>query len=392
MPRSELLRRIAKELPKTELHLHLDGSLPASFIASRALARGISCPPTSEIRSFLHKRKTRSKHKESGVGAGQNWGVFDYCNLFLQTFEEISEATKLVCNDLSLENVSYAEIRLCPSLHTKEGLMEAEAIRAVHEGIKSSNLEWGGGVIVCGLRSHDPLRTLGLARLSHESKHIGVVGFDIAGDEASFPLNRHEEALRFCRSVGLQTTVHAGEWPKDTGSLHNVRLALEMGVDRIGHGWTMVHDTELMDQVADAGICVEICMTSNVNEHIDGMVRNYASHPVREFFERGIRCALSSDNLLLSGTASRAASPSSELYRLLTVCGFSVDEAAVLLMRGPRSVFGVPKRKRKMGARDGEMCGIASFERWTERRIREVLSVASESNGIGEQGVHRDGP
>ena len=112
MSKRNTLLRFASELPKTELHLHLDGSLPTQFIAKRAAERDIPCPPERGIRRFIHEKKLKARHKQSNVKKSENWSVFDWCNQFLQTFEEISEATRLICDYASEEhNVSYAEIR-----------------------------------------------------------------------------------------------------------------------------------------------------------------------------------------------------------------------------------------------------------------------------------------
>ena len=120
-----------------------------------------------------------------------------------------------------------------------------EAVEAVTRGVlrafpspSSSNSDPGhsGGVIICALRSYSREHSLEMAELAcelfQESKGV-ICGFDLAGDEGTYPLSLHKEAILYCKARSLPVTVHAGEWPDTTA---NLQLALQLGVDRIGHG------------------------------------------------------------------------------------------------------------------------------------------------------------
>ena len=198
----ELLRR----LPKAELHLHLDGSLTPSFIERRAAARGIALPcPAQELREWLHAQKVRAREQNGNrQEKGRNWGVFDFCNQFLQTAGELSEATfELLC-DLASHNVRLVELRFCPTLHCDDGLSAEEAVLAVIDGFRrgATSVEppMQGGVILCALRSHPAqhgTEMVALARrMIDDPIQCGtagwVVGFDVAGDEGNYPLQLQE--------------------------------------------------------------------------------------------------------------------------------------------------------------------------------------------------------
>ena len=169
------------------------------------------------------------------------------------TREELREASRMICtNAREAHNVIRTELRFCPTLHTLEALTPRDAVDAVVEGVQASGEQ--NGVIICALRSHDAQHSMAMARLAVDTFHDtdGVVcGFDIAGDEGSFPLSLHAEAVKFCKRNGVPVTVHAGEWP---GSIDNVSLALDLGVDRIGHGWSMALDAEVMRDVGVKGV------------------------------------------------------------------------------------------------------------------------------------------
>ena len=327
---------IAYNVPKTELHLHLDGSLDSEFIASRAADRGIRLPvESSNLRKYLHDLKSKRANIGSKVSTSSNWSNFDFCNQFLQTDDELKRATFSLCKTLSDDNVVLSEIRFCPTLHTFENLTVNDAVDAVVAGFREAReaLNIRGGVIVCALRSYPVEHTIEMAELAAAWLGKGVVGFDIAGDEGAFALDIHESGIKEALRRNVPMTLHAGEWPENT--VKNINLAVDLGADRIGHGVTLCQDAKLMDLVATKGITVECCLTSNVG----WKVPSYASHPIRKMFEAGVKVCINSDNLLLSGTFNRAAYSSGEVQRLVDDVGFSWEQARQVLLNGVKGSF-----------------------------------------------------
>jgi len=347
---------IAARLPKVELHLHLDGSLPAEFIHERASARGIDCPPVREIRQFLHNWK-RQAYKADPMyksGAGKNWGVFDFCNQMLQTKDELQEATRRVVMDRAAANVVHCEVRFCPQLHTLEGLGLEEVVEAVCQGWQAAVSQCSaaeqpvvlsGGIILCALRSLPAEHSMETAQLAKRFLFkAGVVGFDIAGDEGSFPLYLHRPAIEYAKSHGVPVTVHAGEWTQ--GTLPNIHLALELGVHRIGHGLALVQCPDTCRRVAEAGVTVECCITGNIKPWMAGAPKSYAEHPIAAMRRHySVACALSSDNIMLSGAPNRQAESINELARLVHSVGFSWPEAREVMLAGAAAVFLPPADK-----------------------------------------------
>ena len=327
---------IAYSVPKSELHLHLDGSLDSEFIASRAADRGIKLPvESSNLREYLHDLKSKRAHISSKVSTSSNWSNFDFCNQFLQTDDELKRATFSLCKTLSDDNVVLSEIRFCPTLHTFENLTVNDAVDAVVAGFREAKetLNIRGGVIICALRSYPVEHTIEMAELAAAWLGKGVVGFDIAGDEGAFALDIHESGIKEALRRNVPMTLHAGEWPENT--VKNINLAVDLGADRIGHGVTLCQDAKLMDLVATKGITVECCLTSNVG----WKVPSYASHPIRKMFEAGVKVCINSDNLLLSGTFDRAAYSSGEVQRLVDDVGFSWEQARQVLLNGVKGAF-----------------------------------------------------
>ena len=191
---------------------------------------------------------------------GKNWPVYDFCNQFLQTSQELTTATKDLLSRLASENVRYAEIRFCPELHTLESLTSEEAVEAVLHGYRSQETVLGG-VVVCALRSKTKEHGVKMAKLAGKylqrsaADPVGVVGFDIAGDEGSYPLSSPKHSMvagcEEANELGVPTTIHAGEYvTRDKCEVaDNVRFALKLGAKRIGHGIALKYDEELINEV-----------------------------------------------------------------------------------------------------------------------------------------------
>ena len=340
-------RTLLARLPKTELHLHLDGSLPFEFVSNSAQSRNVPCPASpQELRQYLHdlKSQARTADHTNAQQKNQNWGVFDWCNQFLQTREELTQAAAMICTQAKQHhNVHRVELRFCPTLHTNEKLTPREAVDAVAQGVPDT-----GGVIVCALRSHDAQHSIDMAQLTidaHRATNGKVCGFDIAGDEGSWPLHLHQEAIQLCKAHHIPVTVHAGEWPN---TIANVARGLELGVDRIGHGWGMATHPDVMQTCVDRQVPVEICLTSNVKPGAgQGWVESYATHPVRQLYDAGVKLCVNSDNHLLSGGADRAATPTGEIEHLMHDCGFALHEIVGLLRNGLEVAFIKDEEQRK---------------------------------------------
>lgn len=243
-----MLRRLCRTVPKTELHLHLDGSLSPEWVAAvaaPALGRAADVPP--EYRHHLHAMKKAHREAAKRVGARQNWSYFDECNSWLQTEELLASAAQEVVSRLHTEhNVWYVEVRFCPTLHTLGGMSERDAVTAVVKGVEAAKAAFPdnlrGGVILCALRSHAVADAVRMAELAAEFLPRGVVGMDVAGDESAFPLPPFGPALDKAHALGVPVTVHAGEWPDTHDSL---RFAVEhKAVHRVGHATVLRLDGE----------------------------------------------------------------------------------------------------------------------------------------------------
>ena len=384
------LRNLLREAPKPQLHLHLDGSLSFPFI-QQSIKRSIEAnrkqdlpkkeffeedwEPKShdELRDWLMKLKKTRIANESSVQKNSNWKVFDFCNQFLQTRQDLVSMTQELVTRLFEEHrVNYIEIRFAPILHTLEGLTEKDAILSVLDGyrqgvdvLQKRDIKVTGGIILCALRSYPISKAFETVDLC--STVDGVLGFDIAGDEGAFPLELFADVLKYAIQKVVPVTVHAGEWI-NSKAIENVRLAADIGVNRIGHGLILgTCDEHVFDELRSKNITVEVCLTSNCGN--PQKCRSFAEHPLPKMLSKGIRVAgLNVDNSLLSGSLDVGApNPTEECVRGLIDCRISPLQLMEIIKNGYEAGF----------AKDKKLLVEKSMEIWRNiylPRLEEILA------------------
>lgn len=287
--RKEFLR----ELPKAELHCHLDGSLRLDTILDLAQKDKVKLPTTDKDR--LAKAvivQGRVKNLEEYIDK------FKITLAVLQTPHALERAAFELAQDAAAENVRYLEVRYSPILHTERGMTPMESLDAVLRGLHKAEDEFNirTGVIICGIRNISPTISLRLAELAVAYKYSGVVGFDLAGAEENYPAKDHLKAFYLIRNNNINVTLHAGE-AYGPESIH--QAIHYCGANRIGHGTRLKEDGDLMNYVNDHRIALEICLSSNVHT---GSVERIEDHPVRFYHDYGLRVTLNTDNRLISNT------------------------------------------------------------------------------------------
>ncbi len=289
IPSEEFIR----SLPKVELHCHLDGSLRLETIWELAQSRNVALPARSlEELSELFNPEGVQRNLVTYLKR------FEFTLAVLQDAEALTRAAYELAMDNAAENVLYLEVRYSPILHTRKGMKLTQVMNAVLDGLARAEHEAGirTGVIVCGIRNISPETSLRLAELTVAYKHQGVVGFDLAGFEDSYPAKEHNDAFYLIRKNNINCTVHAGE-AYGPGSikqaLHN------LNTHRIGHGTRLKEDGDLLNYVNDHRIPLEICLSSNVHT---GSIKSLEEHPLRLYYDWGLRVTLNTDNRLMSDT------------------------------------------------------------------------------------------
>lgn len=314
-----------QRLPKTDLHVHLDGSLRPQTILELAAEQGIELPASdvAGIRRAVH--------------AGENTGslvkyleAFDITLEVLQTEDALYRVAYELAEDAARENVRYMEVRYSPMLHVRKGLRLTEVVETVLRGLHEAELDHAieSKLILCGIRNISPASSLEMAELVVAYKGRGVVGFDLAGAEYDHPAKDHNEAFSLVRRNNINVTIHAGEAygpPSIAQALH------VCGAHRIGHGCRLREDGDLLHYVVDHRIPLECCPSSNVQT---GAIASLETHPLRLYKNLGARVTVNTDNRLITDTTV-----SNELWLAHTKIGLTLADIKQVVLNGFKSAF-----------------------------------------------------
>ncbi|HET9417520.1 MAG TPA: adenosine deaminase [Candidatus Limnocylindria bacterium] len=304
------------------LHSHLEGSVRPSTAAELAADLGIPGPPGGWADAL--------EMRQPGTLTTFLAHVAHAYPLFA-TPDAVSRLVTDAVEDAAADGTRYLELRFGPATHAGRGMTVDEVVAAACEGIRAgaAGRDIDAGLVVCALRHHDPATNASVGRAAARFAGQGVVGFDVAGDELLLPeLEPLREPFDIARAAGLGLTAHAAE----AGPASAVRDAVEiLGVRRIGHGSRAAEDPTLLRWAADAGICFEVCPTSNV---LTGAAASYEQHPARAFVDAGCDVVVGDDDPTTTG--SRLAN---ELRLLEAAVGLSSIEVTRLRETSIERVF-----------------------------------------------------
>jgi aminodeoxyfutalosine deaminase len=275
-----------RQLPKAELHLHLEGAVePATLVELRrnhgeqtTLAETESLYRYSDFPSFLMAFKEVSAHLR---------GPDDYELVTYRLMRQLKE-----------ENVLHAEVNVAVGVCLYRQLDFA----AIFEGLERGRARGARDFGVSLLWIFDATRHFGVEEaqkvfeLAVQYKKRHVVGIGIGGDEQKAPPELFRGAYAYAEDHGLRLTAHAGE----TESPESIWGALNLHAERIGHGLSAAHDPDLIEELAYRQIPVEICITSNLRT---GVCKAPAEHPAKNYFDQGIMITLNTDDPALFGTS-----------------------------------------------------------------------------------------
>jgi adenosine deaminase len=323
-----------RRLPKTDLHCHLDGSLRLSTILDLAEQQGVELPADTEegLASAIHMGEnceSLSKYLEA----------FDVTLSVMQNKEGLHRTAYELGMDASAEGVRLLEVRFSPLLHTRQGMQLTTIIEVVAEGLRQAKRETGlmSGLIVCGIRNISPEASLRLAELAVAYKNKSVVGFDLAGEEHNYPAKAHREAFYLMRNNNVNCTCHAGE----AYGPESIHQAIHVcGSHRIGHGVRLREDGELLNYVNDHRIPMECCPSSNVQT---GAVPDLASHPLKFYYDFGLRVTINTDNRLITDTTV-----SKEMFLAHKHLDFGIKDIRELTLNGFKSAFVHYRKKQEL--------------------------------------------
>jgi adenosine deaminase len=285
---------------KAELHCHLDGAVRPATAVALAREQGLDVP-----------HPLRMVAPDDCHSQAEYISYFDDALAVLQTAAALERAAFELGIDSAAEHIDYLEVRWAPRLHLRGGLSVPQVIAAVLGGLEAAPLR--AVAIVCAMRHHSPAENVSLAQEAGRFAGRGVVGFDLAGDEARYPTAPQRPAFEAARASGLRLTCHAGEAGEPAG----VEEALGLGVERIAHGVIGARDPRIVERVRAEGVVLDLCPTANWKCKA---VPSLAEHPLPMLVRAGVRCTISTDSRTVADTTL------SREFELAAEMGMTEDE------------------------------------------------------------------
>ena len=268
-------------VPKAELHVHLEGTATPSLVRRLAARNGIELPPGlfADADTF------------AWTGFLDFLDTYDRAASAIRTAEDYRDVTYEYLAACAAEDCLYVELTASPGHADSVGLPDAEHFGGIAAGIDDARRDFGieARILAVAVRNHGVAAAEALATRLASERHPYLVGFQLAGDEAGYPPEPFARAYAIAAGAGLGCTVHAGEH----AGAESVRAALTLPVTRIAHGVRAIEDPALVAEIAERGIVLEVCPTSNV---ATGVVASYADHPLGALREAGVRLTLGSDD------------------------------------------------------------------------------------------------
>jgi aminodeoxyfutalosine deaminase len=297
------------EMPKAELHLHLEGSVEPETLHELDPAT-----PVEEFRSLYEYADFEAFLRAFGAVGKRLRGPRDYALI-----------TRRLLERLAAQNVRYAEIIVAAGVVVWKGQEFAPVFDAIRDAAEGSTVRvrW----ILDAVRQFGVEHVRKVAELAAERVGEGVIAFGIGGSEERGPAEWFTEAFAFARDSGLHLTAHAGE----SMGPESVWAALDLGAERIGHGVAAARDPALMRELRERDIPLEVCPTSNL---VTGVVKRIEDHPLRTLFDAGVPIVLNSDDPAMFRCSLV------DEYRLAArVFGFSEAELRAIAANGFRYAF-----------------------------------------------------
>lgn len=281
-----------RKLPKVELHRHLEGSLRLQTMLDVARKHGMTMPA-----NVVRLSRLVQVQDEDNFTFDNFLSKFNTLRMFYRSPDVIDRITYEAVEDAAKDNVRYMELRFTPvALSRAERFPLEDVTDWVVKAAKNAAKKYGVTVrLIASVNRHEPLELAEqVAWLAAERINEGIVGLDLAGNEAKFAAKPFIPLFNEARQAGLKITMHAGEW----AGAANVREAIEQfSTARIGHGVRVLEDDFTTALAREHGTAFEVCITSNFQT---GVVESLPKHPAPKMIEKQLNVTLNTDDPSIS--------------------------------------------------------------------------------------------
>lgn len=284
------VRELMTAIPKVELHVHLEASLPLATLYGFIKRSGSDGDGIGSIEELAEKFRFRNFDDFLSRWVWKNTFIKDEHDFETIAYDMIA--------DLSRQNVRHVESFYSPADFRSRGFSTALITENILEGFRRAKSDFG---VSCFLIA-DMVRNFGpeMAFKSLDEvtpyREKGVIGIGLGGSEHHFPAELFTDVYREARNRGFRVVAHAGEVVGPPSVWSAIR---NLNVERIGHGTKAIEDPSLVELLKERQIPLECCIISNVKL---GGCPDYASHPIRQYFDSGLLVTVNSDDPLMFGS------------------------------------------------------------------------------------------
>jgi adenosine deaminase len=329
-----------RNLPKVELHRHLEGSLRVPTMMEIVRAHDLDVKNTGYLRPLVQVEHQDPYTFENFLSK------FGTLRLFYKSPDIIKRVTWEAIEDAARDNVRYLELRFTPvALSRGEGFPMAQVVDWVIESVQEASAEFEILVrLIISINRHESTaQAEKVLDIALERVDRGIVGIDLAGNEKEFSAKPFQDLFSRARQHGLSITIHAGEW----GEAENVRQAIEsLGADRIGHGIRVLEDPDIVALARERGTLFEVCVTSN---HHSGAVETLLDHPIRRMIQEGLNVSINTDDPSISRI-----SLSTEYQTIHEQFGMPIEVLAERVQAAVKGAFIPAELRMRLGAKIAE--------------------------------------
>lgn len=325
--------RFIRQMPKAELHVHLEGSVRPKTLFELAERNGIDLPAKDE----------------AGLEAFYTFRDFNHfidvyieVNRCLCTSDDLALITRELGEVAAEQHVRYLEVTISPGSFVKWGKLSFEEFHeGVLDGARQARELWGVEMrfVVDIVRGSGLGYSWNTARWAASVAGDGIVGIGLGGIEVGHPPEDYAELFDYGLAAGLRSTPHAGETVGPVSIWGAVRA---LKAERIGHGIRAIDDPQLIAALCERGITLEICPTSNVRT---GAVGSIAEHPIRRLYDAGVPLTVNSDDPPMFGTTML-----DEHFLLANEFGFNLDDLEAINLQAIRASFLPDADRRRLDA------------------------------------------
>ena len=306
------------KMPKVELHLHLDGSIPIYVL--------------EKLSGLSYDEVYKKAVSENDICLKEYLKRFDFINSLIKTKDDLELISYSLGKELEKENVIYAEIRFAPLDYVSDKLSEDDVIKSVLFGLKKCNLKTN--LILCMRRGESNSYNKRVIELANKYLNKGVVAVDLVGDEEHFPFIKYKKLFDICKYASIPVTIHAGETNKRD------IIDIMPYTKRIGHGIKIYDDDKLINLVKENNVLLEVCPNSNLDTK---NVSNYTNHPIKKLYKDGVRVSINTDNRIVSNITL-----TEEYINLINYLDFTMDDLYQMNLNAINFAFISSKEKDEL--------------------------------------------